>query len=661
MPLLSCIEGSLQCAGLPQVPSPEPSPQSTTDGNTNVSTYTSRTTDSRGNQAELDIQRRPLHPDMELPSKEVVMKAIEDFFHHIHPVGHFAFLHKASLIQGYSTGQTDPEFVFALCGLTYGILSPVPEMQEQAVAWIEKAESTVLKSLGHPSIFKIQSMLLIIDYRIYFRDRSSAFMLLAIAARFAYGMRLNYEDHSLCFLAQESRRRVMWALYILDTKVAGGLREFTACPIETINVQLPCREEGFELDVPQSTGSLESIAQSPSSSQVGLLTHYIRIMNIRDRILRYTKQAAARDHVGSNRPNAVRDFEIELQLYASTLPQSLIFSVRNLRLRAFSHWLPRYIMIHVWWHQCHCDLYRLLFTGLREAVSKKTLQQIDPDLIAYCQSRCVDHARAMAAEIFAPLLDLEVETKVMDSDIAVCAYQSARILFHAYRTNAEKFSLEEESTLLQTGYCSAVLEKFCPNIPTAIMIRQDIEDLITGGISSLSSASGPSSPRAQAKDSSQGGGFNAEATPRQILSRHSFLRDTAFADDSARLIASLEMARTTQPVSLQKPPTPQRVASGSIRQNSRSDDSLKFTENPSSNAVFSRIDEGAYRTVDEPLGSSNVEFTFGTENMQPDWSSNTAYQGAWGESHQVFDPLVNSMYYQSDWDMRDFMQGKWFD
>lgn len=179
-------------------------------------------------------------------------------------------------------------FLLSLCGLTYGTLNPDPGSQKQAADWINEAEKMILNGLKTPSIFKVQATVLVVYYKLHTGQLSSAFMLLGIAARFAFALRLNYEDTSLCFLAQESRRRLMWSIYVLDSQISGGLKEFTVCPFETISsIQLPCREEDFELDNPQTTGSLKSISDLPSPSQVGLLTHYIRIMNIRDRILRY--------------------------------------------------------------------------------------------------------------------------------------------------------------------------------------------------------------------------------------------------------------------------------------------------------------------------------------------------------------------------------------
>ncbi|KAK5047344.1 hypothetical protein LTR84_006867 [Exophiala bonariae] len=596
---------------------------------------------------------------MGFPSKETVMQSIEDYFRHIHPISYFAFLHKASVIQGYVKGYADDAFILALCGLTSQMLGSTPEVQQQAAKWIERAQNMVLQNLERPSIFKIQVMLLIIGYKVHLHAMSSAFMLLPLAARFAFAMRLNYENPSLCWLAQEARRRVIWAIFLLDTKAAAGLTEFTTCALETIHVQLPCREEDFELDNPQVTGNLESISLQPPP-YIGLFTQYIRIMNIRDRILRFTKQVAGTGKIESNPEQAVSNFESELHLFASTLPQSLGFSTRNLMLRAYSSELSQFIMIHVWWHQCHCDLYRLLFDGLQEAVSKRVLREIDPELISYCRARCLDHARALSAEIFATLLVADINIKVMDKDIAVCAYQSARIISHGFRTTAERDHPLIESVLTLVSNCSAVLNRFCANSPSALDIAREIDSTLAGRISSHSSASEPSSPAGSVNMSSELPNIPAAPRLRQVFSRHSYFRASGFIDDSSRLVAPLDSMSTDQRDALPTfSPSPRVVREDHADNPNTSKDSTgngsdTGTAHHNSVLINTRIPS---RTLVAPLpGHSNHGFRGQREDMtEVDWSNDGAYQMAWSS----FDPWISGSYDQDNSHVQDFMAATW--
>jgi hypothetical protein len=68
---------------------------------------------------------------------------------------------------------------------------------------------------------------------------TEALMLMGTLTRFAFALRLNYENPNICSLAQESRRRLMWGIYILDTMLVDGAPKFTRCPSNVMHIHLP--------------------------------------------------------------------------------------------------------------------------------------------------------------------------------------------------------------------------------------------------------------------------------------------------------------------------------------------------------------------------------------------------------------------------------------
>jgi hypothetical protein len=167
----------------------------------------------------------------------------------------------------------------------------------------------------------------------------------------------------------------------------------------------------------------------------------------------------AKNEVPSSIPATIKRLEGDLQVFYSDLPASAAFSTRNLSLRAYSTQLPRYVMLHIWWHQCHCDLFRTLTTGFRESVPEVMLQRIDPTFISYCQDKCVQHAKSIA-DIVSAFLDLGPEFPVMDNDIAVCSYQSIRIIFKAFQVDAKKFLLSHDIVRGVAELYLSLLKKF---------------------------------------------------------------------------------------------------------------------------------------------------------------------------------------------------------
>ncbi|KPI43034.1 uncharacterized protein AB675_2111 [Cyphellophora attinorum] len=330
----------------------------------------------------------------------LVMRMFEAFFQHVHPIPLYSFFHKASLVQRFEAGQLDTSLILSMIGMTCQLLDMGPGLREYGAACLQEAEALVLKNIGTPSVVMIQCLVLIIRHHAHQRRFRKAFMLFAIASRCAYALRLNYESPSLCFLAQESRRRLMWSLYIIDTTMAGGARELVMCPTSSIHIQLPCQERNFEFDLAQETEPLQPEPKKALAESVGSLGMYVRLLWLRHRILQTTKDAVLFGgyHV-EEFPTKVHQLESELEDFEMSLPQSFRFSEKNLLLRAYSPRLCPYLLIHVWYRQLYCDLYRVTLRGLAEAIPDPEMDRMDEGFLRDCRKKCLQNGIELA-EVF---------------------------------------------------------------------------------------------------------------------------------------------------------------------------------------------------------------------------------------------------------------------
>jgi hypothetical protein len=110
-----------------------------------------------------------------------------------------------------------------------------------------------------------------------------------------------------------------------------------------------------------------------------------------------------------------------LDFYTS-LPPQYTFTARALQLRAFSPTRTPFMMLHIFWHQCHCDLYRILVPGFRESVSRDVLTRVSPEFLHYFQSKCVEHAVA-AGNIILTCRRVIQGPLVTDQSLGFCLYQ----------------------------------------------------------------------------------------------------------------------------------------------------------------------------------------------------------------------------------------------
>ncbi|KAE8419773.1 hypothetical protein BDV36DRAFT_127437 [Aspergillus pseudocaelatus] len=348
-------------------------------------------------------------------------------------------------------------------------------------------------------------------------EYSSAFPLVSLLSRFAFSLRLNYDNQRVCFLAREARRRLMWAIYMLDQTWAAGLLEFTTCPVDAIYVGLPCPEETWELDVsPQTEVQLKSQTKLP-----GLLAANVCVSYLRDKVLRHAKRFAAGNCSAIEIMYGIRELETELEQFYLRLPPSSAYSERNLRLRTHSSWLPRFIVLHVLWHQCYCDLYRCITNGLIESVPASTLNEFDTAFVLRCWEQCTHHAVQIAG-ILTSLTDLRLEFSILPLDMAVCAYQCIRLLLHGQRVYGHKVPVSRERIKQYQRSCLQIIQTVARTSPSVQTIERDLKDLID------ETQDHNAHPENRLKHTQQQG-------PHQILSIHSLIARSEFIDDSEEL------------------------------------------------------------------------------------------------------------------------------
>lgn len=142
-----------------------------------------------------------------IPPRDIIRQSVKDFFAHIYPLPRYSFLFAPHINRAVSSGEVDPALVLALCG-TAALYTPSTDTDRKAGQhWLALSEGIIRNDLDHQSIAKLQALLLIIHHALHSGSFTKAFMLIAHAARAAFGLRLNYEHSYMPFEEQEIRRR----------------------------------------------------------------------------------------------------------------------------------------------------------------------------------------------------------------------------------------------------------------------------------------------------------------------------------------------------------------------------------------------------------------------------------------------------------------------
>ncbi|KAI1204127.1 fungal-specific transcription factor domain-containing protein [Annulohypoxylon truncatum] len=464
---------------------------------------------------------------------------MEAYFRHLYPLPSFAFLHKPTVLQRCRSQTINETLKLAICAVTALQLHRTSLCHD---LWAQQAEQSILQQMGRPSIFNLQALLLVIRYRIESGEFPTAFMLAALAARTALALRLNYERPELSDVAQEARRRLFWALYLLDDFFCVGLREFELCPEETIHLQLPCDEDHFEAGRHVHTGVLRHDPRSSGDTTVvGLRGMSLRLTSVRRAVMRFNRKVGLGDELSSTIGESIRRFEEELGWLKAALRPNDQYSVPNL---TSSKWQAQLIMLHMSWHQCHCDMYRLGLDGYSEAAPSPVLLALHPRDRTKMQLKCLEHAESII-RIVSDFLNHGDGECLLERDAAVCAFESARLVMFGSRILGAASNLDMAVGKAKLSH--NLITRFFPYSASTQPLRKDLERLITSysvrlALQTQEAFSEPDPPSARSSTK-----VSQYATSRQRLSVQSLLLQSDFVDDSNEIAGPTQATEIPPP------------------------------------------------------------------------------------------------------------------
>ena len=98
-------------------------------------------------------------------------------------------------------------------------------------------------------------------------------------------------------VSRESRRRLMWACYVLDAWTSSGIDQLSLLRENDIKIQLPCNERNFGLRIASVTETLgvghvlqflpPAIVPRRPAANMGIMAYYIRIVTLWKKVVRY--------------------------------------------------------------------------------------------------------------------------------------------------------------------------------------------------------------------------------------------------------------------------------------------------------------------------------------------------------------------------------------
>lgn len=365
-----------------------------------------------------------------LPSIDKVRELIDIYFTHIHSVRCMGFLHIPNFMEQFQDSKTVYSemsgLVYIMCALAASIyyakvviptneevLSDDTRFYNAGKGWAEAAMQCTFATFGNPAIECLMTEILIHEYYLRTGDYSKAFLISGFISRRVQLLQLNVEHDNdiLCqknlisWAAKESRRRVLWACYLLDASIECGIDQLRFVSAGDVQVQLPCLEDSFIRNIPCITEMLSvgkllpfvdrhQVVAASAVENIDMRGHYIRAMSIRSKILRYVKHLDGEVPWKTDGSSQFQVLDKELRDIENSIPVNLRMSTENVYIYKTSGRLNLFFGLHILISQTYNDLYRV---GVSKLVFPDTATQwirenAPEEFISLCHRMCITKA-----------------------------------------------------------------------------------------------------------------------------------------------------------------------------------------------------------------------------------------------------------------------------
>ncbi|KAF4333467.1 nitrogen assimilation transcription factor nit-4 [Fusarium beomiforme] len=455
---------------------------------------------------------------------EVIIPLVNQYFERLYPLPAFCFLHQATVIQRCHDKTIDRALQLAICAITAVYFD---QCQGERDAWAGEAEQLILERLEQPSIFKIQASLLLIRYRAAVGQFPRAFIMAGLAARWAAAIRLNYEHSKLSPVAQEVRRRTLWSLSLLEDSFCVGLKEFELFDADTIYLQLPCEDVDFQQEQHVATGFLQP-GKGLEPEVLRPRAAFVRLAFIRRAIVRLNRRIGLKEVNLPELFSSIERFQNDLLRLRTKLAPCDQYPP------AYSqdvHLSPQYFIMHMSWHICHCDLYRLFLTGYPEHTPHASIEGISAAEKGMMKDKCLSHAEQII-KVLSDFVQHKEEREMLEFDAAICAYHAARLVLFGTYTGKDNTGLPMQMAINKAQLCLDVITQYFAFSEQLKAMRQELERVIQQHKQWLESSDHRAITTTGYTVSAQSEKLSKDAYIRQRLAIHSLLRQSDFVDDS---------------------------------------------------------------------------------------------------------------------------------
>jgi len=401
-----------------------------------------------------------------LPSREIQEHLAEVYFDYVYGQS-YHLLHKPSFMRRLEAGKVPPVLLLAVCAVS-ARFSTHPQLRTEPAFlrgenWARPAREIALRRFDSPNITILIVFLLLGLHEFGTCQGGRSWMLGGMAHRMAYALQLHKDlDHDplghhsenkseLSFTDREIRRRTMWACFMMDRFNSSGTERPMFASEQYIKIQLPVKEQLFQMEISGPTETLEGTTTRPvpagvgqisdTKKNMGVAAYTIRLVALWGRIVQYLNLGGIEQDQFPLWSSESEWYKIKLQVddFKKGLPESLHYNAANLQNHATENIANQFIYLHIAYSQVIIFIHRFAFpaTSIRKTPKETPIQFLQDGRKAALE----------AATNISDLLDEAINHRVFVPFAGYCAYLSSAIHIHAIFSKASNLEASAKHNL----------------------------------------------------------------------------------------------------------------------------------------------------------------------------------------------------------------------
>ncbi|KAK8041927.1 zinc finger transcription factor 1 [Apiospora rasikravindrae] len=402
-------------------------------------------------------------PQTTLLKRDIILQHMDVYFEAFWYVPCQGILHPATTYRLIEENRLPPYLAAAVVSVTSTMVTSISQGRLLAAQCNEQVEQYVMRQFGHmdPDLLVLQAF--VTTYNWMFGPLSKVWMWTSTAARLARCLGLTnepeYRPEEGGFARQESLRRAVWQIWIIDRYLSGGFEEHVLLPSDAMQLKLPCNDDIFRQGLPSTEATLHELPLQPNHGDFSLNAAHIRLLNLRTQILSSMKrlsEALQNPQVSSPTSEhfmtTVNHLQVLMVRFKDSLPDRIRLSPQSMQDHLSRPDRTSFLTLHLWVAQTYVDLYRFSLPKLADSSPPKYPEDIPWDWLDIAQRQATAYAIHQAQfwtfQMHLIRQNSGVSKNLVTADwmIGACAVDCATVLLIARKYEIWKRALKDGST-----------------------------------------------------------------------------------------------------------------------------------------------------------------------------------------------------------------------